>query len=143
MSELFKLGNHFIIEFSGCNQELLFDNEYVRSKFVQSARESRLSIVGEGGFTFNPHGFTYYLLLAESHASIHVWPEYAYCAVDLFTCNLELDGDHFVSSLKEALGAQTVATELIERGCPVKSWPEHPMTFQQYEESHPPHSDAA
>jgi S-adenosylmethionine decarboxylase len=38
---------------------------------------------------FQPHGVTGLALLAESHISIHTWPESGYAAVDVFTC-----GDH-------------------------------------------------
>jgi S-adenosylmethionine decarboxylase len=123
VDQLLKLGNHFICEFSGCDQSRLFENAYVQTSFVQAAQENHLTIVGQGGFAFVPHGFTYYLLLAESHASIHVWPEYAYAAVDLFTCNLEIDATHFVETLKEALGASEVNLKLIERACPVANIP--------------------
>lgn len=123
MSEIFRLGSHFIIELSGCDPDRLFDNEYVRSAFLQSARDSNLSIVEHGGFAFEPHGFTFYLLLAESHASIHVWPEYAYCAVDLFTCNLEMGAEDFTRALGEAFGAEYVTVQLIERGCRPETLP--------------------
>jgi S-adenosylmethionine decarboxylase len=38
---------------------------------------------------FQPQGVTGLALLAESHLSIHTWPESGYAAVDVFTC-----GDH-------------------------------------------------
>jgi S-adenosylmethionine decarboxylase len=38
---------------------------------------------------FEPQGVTGLALLAESHISIHTWPESGYAAVDVFTC-----GDH-------------------------------------------------
>lgn len=124
MNELFKLGNHFICEFSGCDQARLGDNDYIQTSFINAARENELTIVGQGGYAFAPHGFTYYLLLAESHASIHVWPEYGYAAVDLFTCNLEIDVQQFADSLKEAFMAEYVTVSLQERGCPISHIPE-------------------
>lgn len=121
MNDLLQLGNHFICEFSGCDQEYVYNNDYIREVILGAARESRLTVVGEGSFAFNPHGFTYYLLLAESHASIHVWPEYAYCAVDLFTCNLETDVKDFVEPLARSLRASEVKVQTIVRGCPTVS----------------------
>ena len=38
---------------------------------------------------FEPQGVTGLALLAESHISIHTWPESGYAAIDVFTC-----GDH-------------------------------------------------
>lgn len=113
-----KLGEHFICELLGCNQQLLFDNPRIRRLFTQAARENHLSIVSEGQYEFSPYGFSCYLLLEESHASIHVWPEYRYCAVDLFTCNLSLDATPFFARLKELFGAERVTVQAIERGVP-------------------------
>jgi len=38
------------------------------------------------GEKFQPQGVTLLALLAESHASIHTWPELGYAAIDLYTC---------------------------------------------------------
>ena len=91
LNQSLKLGEHFICELSDCNQALLYQSEQAREIFTKAIRKSGLSIVGEGFYQFSPHGFTCYLLLEESHASLHSWPEYGYCAIDLFTCNLTLD----------------------------------------------------
>jgi S-adenosylmethionine decarboxylase len=123
MDDLVKLGHHYICEFVRCDQARLLDNDFIQREFYRTAKDSGLSIVGEGSYTFSPHGFTCVLLLAESHASIHVWPEYAYCAVDLFTCNLHLDGDTFASALKEVLRAEEVMISVVDRGCPVQGIP--------------------
>jgi S-adenosylmethionine decarboxylase len=42
--------------------------------------------MGEVTHQFEPHGVTALGLLAESHISIHTWPEYGYAACDVFTC---------------------------------------------------------
>jgi S-adenosylmethionine decarboxylase len=128
VDQLLKLGNHFICEFSGCDQARLHDNDYVKSAFLHAAQENHLTIVAQSGYAFAPHGFTYYLLLAESHASIHVWPEYAYAAVDLFTCNLEIDAQQFVDTLKQAFDASEVTIKLHERGCPRTLIPQPAMS---------------
>src|SRR5690606_26952534 len=77
---------------------------------------ARGQIIGDGQFEFAPHGFTYYLLLAESHASIHVWPEHSFCAIDLFTCNLDIDVQPFFSSLRQAFGATSNTFQVFDRG---------------------------
>ncbi|HNT53404.1 MAG TPA: adenosylmethionine decarboxylase [Anaerolineaceae bacterium] len=118
MSNFLKLGEHFICELVDCDQTILLDNPRVRTLFVQAARETGLSIVGEGQFEFSPHGFTLYLLLQESHASIHVWPEYSYCAVDLFTCDLSAPANSFFEQLKLLFEAGAMHVQMIERGIP-------------------------
>ncbi len=110
-----KLGEHFICDFSDCDQELLLDGDRARELFTQAVRDSGLTIVSEGFFKFSPHGFTCFLLLAESHASLHAWPEYGYCAVDLFTCNLDMDIRPLVDLLAKLLGSGSCSIRVIDR----------------------------
>ena len=91
MNATLKLGEHFIFDLSDCNHEILMDGERAYSLFAQAVREGGLTVVDEGFYKFSPHGFTCFLLLAESHASLHAWPEYDYCAIDLFTCAIGKD----------------------------------------------------
>lgn len=115
IKEPLKLGEHFICELSNCNQALLFNSELARILFTEAVRCSGLTIVGEGFYQFNPHGFTCYLLLTESHASLHAWPEYGYCAIDLFTCNLQLDLIPLFDTLKDLFGASHSSIDRVER----------------------------
>lgn len=114
-SKFFKLGEHYICDLSGCDPALLFDSQRARALFTQAVRKSGLTIVDEGYFEFSPHGFTCFLLLAESHASLHVWPEYGYCAVDLFTCNVDLDTRPLINTLKDLFGCQHAEIQRIHR----------------------------
>ena len=79
MNATLKLGEHFIFDLSDCNHEILMDSERAYSLFAQAVHESGLTVVDEGFYKFSPHGFTCFLLLAESHASLHAWPEHNYC----------------------------------------------------------------
>ena len=110
-----KLGEHFICDLSDCDQALLLDSERSRDLFTQAVRDSGLTIVSEGFYKFSPHGFTCFLLLAESHASLHAWPEYGYCAIDLFTCNLDMNINPLVKKLQALFGSQRCAVRLIDR----------------------------
>lgn len=110
-----KLGEHFICDLSDCNRELLLDSERARELFTQAVRGSGLTIVSEGFYKFSPHGFTCFLLLAESHASLHAWPEYGYCAIDLFTCSLEMDIRPLVQDLQALFGSEHCSIRTIDR----------------------------
>lgn len=83
--------------------------------FSRAVRESGLTVLDETYHAFAPHGFSCLLLLAESHASLHAWPEHGYIAVDLFTCNLEMDTQPLVETLKAAFGAQTAQVMKVNR----------------------------
>ncbi len=80
------LGLHLLLELKECNPRLLDDLEYVRNSLVQAAEGVGAHIVGESFHRFYPQGVTGILSIAESHVSIHTWPEYNYAAADIFTC---------------------------------------------------------
>jgi S-adenosylmethionine decarboxylase len=97
------------------------DSEKVYSLFSRAVRESGLTVVDEGFYKFSPHGFTCFLLLAESHASLHAWPEYGYCAIDLFTCSLGKDLLPLIQHLKSALGADNFSLRKFDRDAEVET----------------------
>ncbi len=121
MNATLKLGEHYICDLSNCNRQLLLDSEKVYSLFAQAVRDSGLTVADEGFYKFSPHGFTCFLLLAESHASLHAWPEYGYCAVDLFTCNLSKDLLPLIQNIKEFLGAEEVSFHKLNREAEVET----------------------
>ena len=121
MNATLKLGEHFIFDLSDCSREILMDSEKSYSLFAQAVRGSGLTVVDEGFYKFSPHGFTCFLLLAESHASLHAWPEYGYCAIDLFTCALGKDMMPLLLRLKEAFGADDFALRKLDREAYVES----------------------
>jgi S-adenosylmethionine decarboxylase len=110
-----KLGEHYICDLSGCDIDLLYDSEHARDLFFGAVKKSGLTIIEEGFYKFSPHGFTCFLLLAESHASLHAWPEYGYCAIDLFTCNLDTDIFPLVEELQDLFGAAHRSIKNIDR----------------------------
>ncbi len=121
MNATLKLGEHYICDLSKCNRELLMDSEKVYTMFARAVRESGLTVVDEGFYKFSPHGFTCFLLLAESHASLHAWPEYGYCAIDLFTCAIGKDLIPLVQAIKLALGADNFALRKLDREADIET----------------------
>ena len=97
------------------------DSEKSYSLFAQAVRESGLTVVDEGFYKFSPHGFTCFLLLAESHASLHAWPEYGYCAIDLFTCAIGKDMMPLILRIKQAFGADKFTLRKIDRDAELES----------------------
>ena len=85
------LGRHIILELFTDDRELLNDEKRIMAMLEKAAEEGNVTVVGRTSATFNPHGVTAVLLLAESHISIHTWPEYGYAAVDIFTCGGDAD----------------------------------------------------
>ena len=121
MNATLKLGEHFIFDLSDCNTEILMDSELSYSLFAQAVRDSGLTVVDEGFYKFSPHGFTCFLLLAESHASLHAWPEYGYCAIDLFTCAIGKDMMPLIQRIKESFGADKFTLRKIDRDAEIQT----------------------
>ena len=63
---------------------------------------------------FEPDGMTGFLLLAESHISVHTWPEDGIAAIDIFTCG-GLDADRVVACLRQHLAPATERLQDIDR----------------------------
>jgi S-adenosylmethionine decarboxylase proenzyme len=129
--ESMKLGEHYIYDLSNCSREILHDSEFSYSLFSKAVRESGLTVIDEGFYKFSPHGFTCFLLLSESHASLHAWPEYGYCAIDLFTCNLGKDLMPLIEKLKEVFGAESFTLRSLDRHAKVAAESEATRLPQQ------------
>lgn len=80
------LGTHLLVELRDCNPEILKDLNRVKEALVSAAKEAKATIIDVSFHEFNPFGISGMVVIAESHLSIHTWPEYAYAAVDIFTC---------------------------------------------------------
>ncbi len=74
------------MELRDCNPEILKDLGKVKDALVSAAKEARATIIDVSFHEFNPFGISGMVVIAESHLSIHTWPEYGYAAVDIFTC---------------------------------------------------------
>lgn len=80
------LGTHLLVELRDCNPRIIKDLEMVKNALVSAAKEAKATIVDISFHEFNPFGISGMVVIAESHLSIHTWPEYSYAAVDIFTC---------------------------------------------------------
>ena len=113
-----RLGRHILAEFSGCDRNLLNDLQTIESILKEAARQSRATIVDTVFHRYNPHGVSGVVVIAESHISIHTWPEYGYAAADFFTCGDQVDPWKACQYLQEKLHSQDMSTREIQRGIP-------------------------
>lgn len=120
MNAMMKLGEHYICDLSNCSRDILLDSERAYQLFAQAVRDSGLTVVDEGFYKFSPHGFTCFLLLAESHASLHAWPEYGYCAIDLFTCAIGKDLVPLIQRIRDAFGADNFTLRKLDRDAEIR-----------------------
>ena len=80
------VGRHIIAELYGVKEDLIAREETVCAIVEEVVEQAELTKVGSIYKQFNPHGVTGIVLVAESHVSIHTWPEYRLVNLDIFTC---------------------------------------------------------
>jgi S-adenosylmethionine decarboxylase len=113
-----RLGRHILAEFTGCDQHVLNDLETIRAILTEAARRADATIVDTVFHKYNPHGLSGVVVIAESHISIHTWPEYGYAAADFFTCGEQVDPWKACRYLQEKLSCASMETREISRGIP-------------------------
>ena len=85
------LGTHIIVELSDCHPKVLADVDRVRNILIAAAKEANAEVLQTAFHRFAPQGVSGVVVIAESHLSIHTWPEYGYAAMDIYTCGDKTD----------------------------------------------------
>ncbi len=86
---------------------------------VGAVRAGRGHVLDISHVVFPNGAITLVLILAESHLSIHTWPEERLIAIDLFSCGA-IDGQRVLAELTAALHLESARVTEIERGLPTR-----------------------
>ncbi len=105
-----------MVEFYECEKDILDNLEGIEEAMIEAALASGATIVEKVFHRFSPWGVSGVIVIAESHLSIHTWPEYGYAAVDLFTCGDTVDPMKGFELLEERLGSQNMSVVEMKRG---------------------------
>jgi S-adenosylmethionine decarboxylase len=108
------LGYHLIVEFWG--GRVIEDQAEVERILLEAAEKAEAHPIRVSSHKFSPHGLTAVVLLAESHLSIHSWPEMAYLAIDLFTCGDSTRADEALEYLRGVFEPTRVEVQVLYRG---------------------------
>lgn len=85
-------GKHLLANVYNINNYLCLEKvETIQPLMRKIIDDMKLNVVGEVHKQFEPIGATCLYLLAESHLSIHTFPEGKYCTIDLYCCNDKID----------------------------------------------------
>ncbi len=101
-------GKHFVASYLDCDTEALSDLDGLQDAMDQAVGVCGATILNQSAHVFPPHGLTKVYLLSESHASIHTYPEFGACFVDLFTCGNNCSAERFDKALREYLKPKEV-----------------------------------
>lgn len=114
--EITALGRHVLIEFYGCPSEIIENNALIEQHMRGAADYSGATIVESVFHHFNPYGVSGAVIIAESHLTIHTWPEYGFASVDVYTCGDSVNPWKAADYLSEKLQAKKTESFEVPRG---------------------------
>ena len=91
------------------------DAELLLDVLERAAAEVGAEIVRRVTQKFSPHGVSVILILAETHVSVHTWPEHGYAAVDIFICGEGRDPYAAWDVIRESLNPDSFEVNEITR----------------------------
>ena len=109
------IGKHCILELYECDTGKLNDEAFIRTTLTTAAKSAGATLINLITHHFEPQGVTGLALLAESHISIHTWPESGYAAVDVFTCGDHTMPERACKFLGDELSAKKHSLRTLER----------------------------
>jgi S-adenosylmethionine decarboxylase len=121
-------GEHFLASYCECDHEALTNLKKLEQAMLASAEKSGATVLNSCSWEFPENGFTMVILLSESHASIHTYPEHNACFVDLFTCGEKCSSEYFDQALRDYLKPKSVngrtlirKADIQEKQCSLKT----------------------
>tara|TARA_B100000965_G_scaffold204986_1_gene171147 strand:- start:7060 stop:7413 length:354 start_codon:yes stop_codon:yes gene_type:complete len=107
---------HILFDLKECLlPSTLDDEEYVRESLRLAAEAAECQVLSIHTHKFEPQGVTGFALLAESHLSIHTWPEKNIAKCDIFTCSDKNKPKSALDLLKERFHACEVTRWACDR----------------------------
>ena len=106
---------HILFTLKGCPFEPLDNEQNIKMLLYNATKESKSTLLNLATHKFDPQGITGFAMLAESHISIHTWPEKGMAVCDVFTCGDTAEPEKAVEYMKEQLKATNIVSETFER----------------------------
>ena len=106
---------HILFTLKGCPHGLLDDEAHIRNVLVNAATLSESTLLGIQSHKFDPQGVTAVAMLAESHISIHTWPEKSLAVCDVFTCGDHTDPQLAVDYMQEMFRSKEIISNTFIR----------------------------
>ena len=107
-NNFFALGRQVTIEYYECGATAFLDADRVENALLKAAKDSNATIISSSFHQFKPQGVSGVVVIAESHFTIHAWPEHDYAAVDIFTCGDNINLEAAITSMTESFESKNV-----------------------------------
>jgi len=102
-------------DFGSCETLGTFDADTIAEAFASAMRGAGATIVESVCHAFPGAGMTCVLVLCESHAVLHTWPETGTVNIDIFSCSPRLKSLAAIDALGTLFGARDVTVQEIPR----------------------------
>jgi len=117
----FGLGKHLIIDAYGIEEEKIKDLRAIRNLLRDLPKKFKMrplsdAVVKKVATDYYPnYGISGFIMLYESHISIHTWPEQGYAAIDVYSCK-DFNEKPVIKYLKKYWGCKKMKTRVVMRG---------------------------
>ena len=105
----------YSVDLGGCTYLADRAPDEIMIAFCAALRRAGATVVRELSHSFPETGLTCVLILSESHAVLHTWPETGTVNIDIFSCSPRLKSLEAIDELRRAFGAQHVTVQEIPR----------------------------
>ncbi len=110
------IGIHILGELYGVAPQTLSRVENLEPLLLKILRDHDFKILTSSFHQFHPFGVTGFVLLSESHVSVHTWPEEGYIALDIFSCSSEEQALRAFEAICKELAPMEVDRKILDRG---------------------------
>ena len=104
------IGTHVTVDGEHANPDLLNNVEALTAHMENALALAGATWLGTLNHEFTPQGVTILMMLAESHISLHTYPEHCVYFADVFTCGTECDPKVAAYHLVQSLGGTAHVT---------------------------------
>jgi len=105
----------FSADLSGCDALPVLTGGEVADLFIAALDRAGATIVDAVSHAFPKTGLTCVLILRESHAVLHTWPETGTINIDIFSCTTRLRSVQAINELGQSFGARHLSIQEIAR----------------------------
>jgi len=116
------MGNHAFLDFQrcSCHEDILLHPSIGFESILKIIQDSKLTICKSDFFSFGENmGYSGFAILAESHVSVHTWPEKKMINADVYACNVSEDNlskvEFIVDKLKNLFQPMDFTIKIIKR----------------------------
>jgi len=105
----------YSVDLGDCEALAALEQEDIVAAFVAALEHAGATVVQTLSHMFPGTGLTSVLILSESHAVLHTWPETGTVNIDIFSCSTRLKSLEAVAELSRYLGSRQMSIQEIAR----------------------------